>query len=79
MVVTQSRPNAFPSALKQKHTTGQNLAIEDIGGRAQLETPCPQCDHPVMNFTTVQLRSADEGATVFYTCPNCNYRYSTNN
>ncbi|KAK6356248.1 DNA-directed RNA polymerase I core subunit rpa12 [Orbilia javanica] len=78
-VVTHSNPDAFPSALKQKHSTGQNLAPEEVGGQAEIDTPCPKCEHPVMKFTTVQLRSADEGATVFYNCPNCGYRYNTNN
>ncbi|KAJ6259274.1 hypothetical protein Dda_6173 [Drechslerella dactyloides] len=78
-VVTHSRPNAFPSALKQKHSTGQNLAMGDLNVQPEIDTPCPKCDHPVMRFTTAQLRSADEGATVFYNCPNCNYRYNTNN
>ncbi|KAF3099162.1 DNA mismatch repair protein [Orbilia oligospora] len=78
-VVTHSNPDAFPSALKQKHSTGQNLAPEEVGGQAEIDTPCPKCENPVMKFTTVQLRSADEGATVFYNCPNCGYRYNTNN
>ncbi|EPS36108.1 hypothetical protein H072_10486 [Dactylellina haptotyla CBS 200.50] len=78
-VVTHSLPNAFPSSLRQKHSTGQNLAPEDVEGQAEIDTPCPKCDHPVMQYTTAQLRSADEGATIFYKCPNCGHRYNTNN
>ncbi|KAL0241002.1 hypothetical protein GEMRC1_006238 [Eukaryota sp. GEM-RC1] len=46
---------------------------------AEIEETCPKCSHNRMSFTTVQLRSVDEGATVFYTCLKCNFRYSVNN
>jgi len=32
-----------------------------------------------MRYYTQQLRSADEGSTVFYSCGQCGYKYSTNN
>lgn len=32
---------------------------------------CPQCDNDKMSYATLQLRSADEGQTVFYTCTKC--------
>ncbi|CAG0919895.1 unnamed protein product, partial [Notodromas monacha] len=35
---------------------------------------CPKCQNPSMSFATLQLRSADEGQTVFYTCPKCKHR-----
>lgn len=34
---------------------------------------CPKCHHPEMYFFTMQMRSADEGTTVFYECVKCGY------
>ena len=36
--------------------------------RATVDEPCPKCDNHVLRFYTMQLRSADEGQTVFYEC-----------
>jgi len=47
--------------------------------RATVEEDCPQCGHHGMEFYTLQLRSADEGQTVFYECTSCGYKYSQNN
>eukprot|EP00887_Chlorella_sp_A99_P001506 scaffold8.g1506.t1 len=47
--------------------------------RATVEEPCPKCGHVGLEFYTMQLRSADEGSTVFYECPECAYKWSTNN
>jgi DNA-directed RNA polymerase I subunit RPA12 len=46
---------------------------------ATIEEPCPKCGNPELYFYTMQLRSVDEGSTVFYECPKCEYKYSINN
>lgn len=46
---------------------------------ATIEEPCPKCSHPELYFYTMQLRSVDEGSTVFYECPKCSYKFSVNN
>ena len=47
--------------------------------RATIEEACIKCNHPQVGYYTVQLRSVDEGQTVFYECPNCKYTWSINN
>lgn len=32
---------------------------------------CPKCGNDQMSYATLQLRSADEGQTVFFTCTKC--------
>lgn len=36
-----------------------------------VERKCPNCTNDKMSYATLQLRSADEGQTVFYTCTKC--------
>lgn len=47
--------------------------------RATVEEPCIRCSAPEVGYYTVQMRSVDEGQTVFYECPNCKYTWSVNN
>ncbi|CAB3360468.1 Hypothetical predicted protein [Cloeon dipterum] len=42
------------------------------------ERKCPKCGNDVMSYATLQLRSADEGQTVFYTCTKCKYKETEN-
>lgn len=78
-IVTRSAPSAFPSALRQKRTLVHSVSPAEAGARAKeatIKEKCPGCGHDEMNFSTLQLRSADEGTTVFYTCAKCGYKFN---
>jgi len=42
--------------------------------QARINVPCPRCNKPELLCSSAQLRSADEGQTVFYTCEGCGYK-----
>ncbi|PWN26208.1 hypothetical protein BDZ90DRAFT_233342 [Jaminaea rosea] len=84
-LVTRSNPSAFPSALRTKRQLVSTVSSRNDGGdgaradEATIREKCPKCGNEEMRFSTLQMRSADEGTTVFYTCPNCGYKFSQNN
>lgn len=41
---------------------------------ARIKEKCPKCGNDELIYNTAQLRSADEGQTVFYTCDRCDYK-----
>ena len=84
--MTRSAPKAKPAWVQDgdedEDRTTQEAGDEDLGNKethAVIEEPCPKCGHPEQYFYTMQLRSVDEGSTVFYECPKCNNKYSVNN
>ncbi|KAK2576514.1 hypothetical protein KPH14_005837 [Odynerus spinipes] len=51
---------------------------EEDGDGPIVERRCPQCQNDKMSYATLQLRSADEGQTVFYTCTKCKFKETEN-
>lgn len=61
---------------KFKDTYESARKTDKVGDNADgpvVERQCPQCQNDKMSYATLQLRSADEGQTVFYTCTKCKY------
>lgn len=46
---------------------------------ATVDEPCPECQHSQAKFYTLQLRSVDEGSTVFYECLGCKHKWNQDN
>ncbi|KAF2216924.1 hypothetical protein CERZMDRAFT_92994 [Cercospora zeae-maydis SCOH1-5] len=82
VVTTHNKPGAFPSTLRTRlRSDVQEVAEADMKNTVEAITrlDCEKCGHPEVRFYTQQLRSADEGSTIFYTCPNCGHKWITNN
>ena len=85
-VVTTSHPKPEPEWLSEYRATaaaaagegGAATSLVRKAARATITEDCPQCKHPTLEFYTMQLRSADEGQTVFYECPKCTHTFSVN-
>jgi len=73
VITSTSKPSAFPSVLRTKNSAVQVLNTDDLDTEARIEKSCPQCGREEMFYHTKQLRSADEGSTVFYRCE-CGYQ-----
>jgi len=72
-VTTKSAPTARPVWIDA------DKEEEIMEKHAKIDEPCPKCFHPELLFYTMQIRSVDEGSTVFYECPNCNHKFNQNN
>lgn len=59
-------------------SSSKKAQIEENEEGPVVERKCPRCGNEKMSYATLQLRSADEGQTVFYTCTKCKYKESEN-
>lgn len=55
------------------HPEKENHSAQDNNDEEgpTVERTCSKCGHDKMSYATLQLRSADEGQTVFFTCIKC--------
>lgn len=56
----------FNTYTKKKH-----IVKEEGDEGPVVDRTCPKCGNDKMSYATLQLRSADEGQTVFFTCTEC--------
>lgn len=73
-IVTQTKPSDFPSLLRQKLSTVQTVERHKIQTEATTSETCEKCGRTEVRFSAVQLRGADEGSTIFFTC-DCGHKY----
>jgi len=72
---TLSAPRQEPAWLvaMRKDKAGKPEAL------ATVDEVCPKCAHGEARFYTMQLRSVDEGQTVFYECARCKHQWNQDN
>ncbi|KAA8492808.1 DNA-directed RNA polymerase I subunit RPA12 [Porphyridium purpureum] len=77
--IFQVQPLTEPAReLSRFHAPETENAEDEAGGDAVIEEQCPKCGHNKLSYRTAQLRSVDEGQTIFYTCLKCKHRFTVN-
>ena len=77
--ITRSTPGQKPAWAEEDKTENGASNEKQTVQHARIDEPCPNCQHTELLFYTMQLRSADEGSTVFYECEKCKHKFSQNN
>lgn len=65
----------FPSALRTKLTSNIQTVTSKDTENARIRKDCPNCAATEMTWSEAQLRSVDEGTTIFFRCPECGHRF----
>ena len=69
-----SKSNNFPSTLRTRLTSKtQKLTAKDLENTRRIVRECTQCHAKELIWSEAQMRSADEGSTIFYRCPDCGH------
>ncbi|KKZ60122.1 hypothetical protein EMCG_05147 [[Emmonsia] crescens] len=67
--------NKFPSSLRTRlKSNTQVLTLKDRENKRRIQQDCLKCDAKEITWSELQLRSADEGTTIFYRCTQCGHR-----
>ncbi len=69
---------SYTVIFNKKETTSKRRADDDEEEGPTVERKCPKCGYDKMSYAALQLRSADEGQTVFFTCLKCKFKESEN-
>lgn len=68
--------NIYFNSIKQKESI--ESSDDEVADGPIVQRKCKKCDNNTMSYKTLQLRSVDEGQTVFFTCTKCNFKESEN-
>lgn len=69
----KSRYTIRLNTIEGLNTAKVTMNKENLADGPIAERICKKCGHNEMSYAAMQLRSADEGQTVFYTCVKCKY------
>ncbi|EQK97999.1 SpRPA12-like protein [Ophiocordyceps sinensis CO18] len=72
--VTVTSTSDFPSELRRNRTITAPKSMASTDTWSTTDVTCPYCKAKEVRYTTLQLRGADEGSTMFYFCPDCSTR-----
>ena len=84
VIVSETDMDAYRRRHRLQPLADEGAAGKEGGGgpaRSTVDEPCVKCGARPLEFYTMQLRSADEGSTVFYECLNeaCGHKWNQNN